>query len=96
MPCNYKLIFESLLGGWIHRDAYGGKYLLQFKEVADKLMIRFASCYARSLMDPELLVATRGKDLISDRTNPDYNDSDRLLYGKFDQHLVTENVLFSY
>jgi hypothetical protein len=96
VPCNYKLIYESLLGGWIHRDAYGGKYLLQFKDVADKLMIRFASCYARSLMDPDELLATRGKDLISDRTDQNYNDSDRLLYNNFDQHLVKENVLFSY
>jgi hypothetical protein len=41
VPCNYKLIFEALLGGWIHREVYGGKYLLDFKEVSDKLMIRF-------------------------------------------------------
>jgi hypothetical protein len=35
------LIFEAFIGGWIHREAYGGKYLLDFKEVSDKLMIKF-------------------------------------------------------
>ena len=35
------MIFEAFIGGWIHREAYGGKYLLDFKEVSDKLMIKF-------------------------------------------------------
>ena len=83
------------MGGWVHKDVYKGKFMLEIKDVAAKLVTRLDNCWARWLMEKAQLVECRKKELITD-ADTGFTSSEKQLYGAWFDHQIPEEFFFSY